>query len=57
MTKYNIEYSYTVPFWDSLELDAADKEDAELAAKQHVEMSYPEATEISIDNIKEVVVV
>lgn len=52
--KYEVEVSYTAPFWDTIEVEGVSKEDAELVAKQHMEAAYPEALDVSIDKIKEV---
>lgn len=56
MTKYKVEYSYTAPFWGELEVEAVSVEDAENVARDELENTYPEAIELSIDRVTEIVV-
>lgn len=55
MTKYLIDFTYTTPMWGDVELDAADKEDAKTQAIKHVGIMYPEANDIEVTNIEEIV--
>lgn len=52
MTKYEVEFSYAVPEWGDITLEADTQEEAEDEAINHVNMSYPEAIDIEITGVK-----
>lgn len=52
MTKYVVDFSYIAPLWGSIELDAIDKEDAEGQAKAEIGRNYPEALDVTIDEVR-----
>jgi len=51
--KYLIEGSYNIPEWFDIELDADSREEAEQEALRNIEMSYPEALDITVEEVKE----
>lgn len=53
--KYLVEGSYNIPEWFDVELDAESKEEAEDEARKSIEMSYPEALDVEVTSVKEVI--
>ena len=53
MTKYKVEFSYNVPEWGDVELDAESEDEATSDAERHILMSFPEAIDVSIDKVEE----
>lgn len=56
MTAYNVDYSYKVEMWDSIVVNAEDKEQAEMFAREDILESHPEISSVDlfIDNVKEI---
>lgn len=54
MATYEVEFTYLVPEWGTVELEADNHEDAKEEALKHIEMSYPEANDVEILEIKAV---
>jgi hypothetical protein len=54
MPTYDIEFSYKLPEWGSVTLQADDKEQAELFAREYVIDSFEDVVDLSIDEINEV---
>lgn len=54
MPMFEVEFSYNVPEWSSVELTAVSKEDAEIDADAVIKDMYPEATDVEILGVKEI---
>lgn len=56
MTAYTVDYSYKTENWDSIVVEADNREDAELFAREDILESHPEISslDLMIDDIKEV---
>lgn len=54
MTHYQIDYSYQVPEWGTIDLTADNAEQAEEFALEQIKELFPEILEIEIDDIKAV---
>ena len=51
---YQIDYSYQVPEWGTIELNANSPEEAEGLALVEIKQLFPEVLEIQVDTIKEI---
>ena len=56
MKQYEVDFSFRMPEWGSVILEAVDKDEAEEFALEHVREAYPDATNIDIDDVKEITV-
>lgn len=54
MTEYIVDYSYVLPEWDSIRIDASDKAEAELSALEDIKRLNPEFDDIRIETVVEV---
>lgn len=54
MTAYNVEYSYMVEEFGVTAINADDIEQAEMFGKEYVQETYPEASSVTIDSVKEI---
>ncbi len=52
MTKYQIEYSYQVPEWGTIELNADNKDEAEGLAYIEIKQLFPEVLDVQVDSVK-----
>ena len=51
---YSIDYTYREINWGNVELEADDKSEAEYNAINYVRDAYPDASDVEINEIKEV---
>lgn len=51
---YQVDFSYTVPEWSDVTLQADSEDDAAEQAKKIIEQLYPEAIDVEIDNIRQI---
>lgn len=54
MTTYQIEFSYMIPEWGDVILQAETAGEAEQLAQKYIWETEPEACQITIDGVKEV---
>jgi len=54
VTEYIVDYSYVLPEWDSVRIDANDKTEAELTALEDIKRLNPEFDDIRIETVVEV---
>lgn len=54
MTFYEVDFTYKVEEYGTVELEADTIEQAEDFAREHVQEAYPEVTSLDITSIKEV---
>ena len=54
MATYQVDFTYLVPEWGNVELDADTQETAKELAMSEIEDLYPEAVEIEITNVSEI---
>jgi hypothetical protein len=52
LTKYQIDYSYQVPEWGTIDLPADNEEQAREFALEQIKELYPEILEIQIDKVR-----
>lgn len=55
MKDFVIDFNYIEPRWGSVNLSADDQKEAEDIALDHIQLAYPEASEIDITSVKEAV--
>lgn len=55
MAKFEIQFSYRIPEWGDVTLDAVDAAEAEELALEYVKDTYTDITDITVDNIKELI--
>lgn len=55
MAFYEAEFSYKVEEYGAVTLEAIDADDADYLAREHVYEAFPEAMDITIETIKEVI--
>lgn len=51
---YDVEFSYNLPEWGNVELDADNPEDADRLAFDYIRNSFPDAVNIEITSVREV---
>lgn len=56
MKQFEIGFTYKVEEFGSVELEALDDGEADEFAREHVREAYPEARDVEIDYIKEIVI-
>lgn len=54
MPNYEVDFTYKVEEYGTVELEATDIEQAEEFAREHVNEAYPEVTNLEISSIKEI---
>jgi len=54
MTRYEVNFSYKLPEWGTVTLEAKDLQEAEELALEYVEESYPDVEDIEVDVIREI---
>lgn len=54
MTFYEVDFTYKVEEYGTVELEADNHEQAEDFAREHIMEAYPEVTNVEINAIKEV---
>lgn len=54
MPMYRISYSYQIPEWGTIELEATDEDHARTLAEEEIAFSYPEISDLEIGKIEEV---
>lgn len=54
MPHYEVGYIYKIEEFGAVELEATSIEDADEQGREHVYQSIPEATDITIDYVKEI---
>jgi len=54
MTSYEVNFSYKLPEWGTVTLEAKDLQEAEELALEYVEESYPDVENIEVDAIREI---
>lgn len=53
MGTYEVDFTYDMPEWGSVELeDIDDKEDAEVHALAYIKTTYPDVTNIKIEAVR-----
>ena len=53
MPMYQVSYSYEIPEWGTIELEADDEEQARALAMEEIEYSYPEINNIEISKVEQ----
>lgn len=53
MSMYEIDFTFTEPSWGTIDL-AADEETVREEALAHIRMSYPEAEDIEITEVRKI---
>jgi len=53
MPTYQVSYSYEVPEWGTIELEADDEDQARELAMDEIEYSYPEINNIEISKVEQ----
>lgn len=56
MKNFEVGFTYKVEEFGVVELNALDDGEADEMAREHVREAYPEASDVEIDYIKEIVV-
>ena len=51
---YQVDFSYTVPEWSDVTLQADSEDEAKEKARQIIDELYPEAMDIEIDNVRQI---
>jgi hypothetical protein len=54
MSTYNVSFTYDLPEWGDITLDAKDAEEASELALDQIEALYPEALNVDITKVKEI---
>ena len=54
MTAFNVKFSYVVEEFGDVVVNADDSEQAEMFGKEYIWETYPEASQIVIDEVKEI---
>lgn len=54
MAYYSVDFSYKIEEWGSIELEADSADQADELGREHVYVTFPEATDITVDAIKEI---
>ncbi len=54
MKQYEVGFSYKVNEFGTIEMEALNDQDAEDLGLEHVFQTFPEATDIAIDYVKEI---
>lgn len=50
---FDVEFTYKLPEWGNVELDADDAEHAERLADKYIRESFPDAQDIEITSVRE----
>jgi hypothetical protein len=53
MPTYQVSYSYEIPEWGTIELEAENEEEARELAMEEIEFSYPEISNIEISKVEQ----
>ena len=53
MPMYQVSYSYEIPEWGTIELEADDEDQAQQLAMEEIEYSYPEINNIEISKVEQ----
>lgn len=56
MAFYQVDFAYKVEEWGTIELEADSIEQADELGREHVYATFPEATDITVDAVKEITV-
>lgn len=56
MKDYEVGYSYKVSEFGTVNLQALNADEADDFGREHVYVSFPEATDITVDYVKEITV-
>jgi hypothetical protein len=51
---YDVEFSYKLPEWGNVELEATDTDEAETLAERYVKDTFPDAVDVMITSVREV---
>lgn len=54
MKKFEVDFEASAPIWDGVVVEATDKNEAEELAHPQIEQAFPEASDITIVDIKEI---
>lgn len=55
MLKYQIDFEYTIKEFGVVELPANNTEDAKFEAEKYIQEFYPDVTDVTITEVKEIV--
>lgn len=55
MAFYQVNFAYKIEEWGTIELEADNVEQADELGREHVYATYPEATDITVDSVKEII--
>ena len=53
MSTYQVSYSYEIPEWGTIELEADSEDQARELAMDEIEFSYPEINNIEISKVEQ----
>ena len=54
MTTYVVEFTYSLPEWGTITVEnASDDSEAANIARQQIDMLYPEASDVVIENVSQ----
>lgn len=51
---YDVEFSYKLPEWGNVELEAIDADEAETLAERYVKETFPDAMDVEVTSVREV---
>lgn len=54
MTQYEVEYSYDIPEWGAVTIEADTPEEAEQLAREYVYENFSEVKHFEVENTKEI---